>query len=245
MTEGLPLLIAVSLLGGVAGIAGGLILVSNEKGAKILEKYAVSFSAGVLIAVSVFHLIPESLEIGGDEIPLVLLTSFFLAFISEQLVFKIHHHKHDNKLNSRTGLIIFGDTVHNALDGMAIALSFIASPVLGLAVSAATFIHEVPHEIADFALLKKAGWKSRSIVAVNIASGLITTLSAIVFYTVGTSIQFLEAPLLAVSAGVFLYLGASDLLPEVSAKRGSKLGWLPVLLGAAMMVLVFTLLSEH
>ncbi len=240
------ILFLLSLLGGAAGISGGLLFMYLPRLSRLLQSFALPFSSGVLLAVSIYHLIPESIEFELEAIPLVILISFLSAIFIERFVFKIHHHSHDAKTKSRSSLIVFGDTLHNAIDGIAIAASFAISPVAGLGVALATLVHEIPHEMADFAILVKSGWKKRDVLLINLLSSFATTVSAVAFFAIGESVELLTPYALAVSAGVFLYLGATDMLPEVLGQKSkSNRSLWTVLLGAIIMVLVFNLISDH
>lgn len=246
MDSSLFSLILLSLLGGAAGISGGVLFMYLPRLSKLLQNFALPFSSGVLLSVSIYHLIPESIEFELESIPLVILVSFLSAILIERFIFKIHHHSHDAKTKSRSSLIIFGDTLHNAIDGIAIAASFTISPVAGLGVALATLVHEIPHEMADFAILVKSGWKKKQVLIVNLLSSLSTTVSAVAFFALGGAMESLTPYALAVSAGVFLYLGATDMLPEVLGQKGkSNRSLWTVLLGAIIMVLVFNLISDH
>lgn len=238
-----------ALLGSVIALFGGVVFLFNRRFSAILERYSVPFAAGVLVTVSLLGLIPEAThEIGGKSYWIVLI-SFLIVYIFEHLFFDIHHHgdddghTHDVK-NSSIAFVIFGDTIHNFIDGVAIGASFMINPNLGLITAFSTFLHEVPHEIGDFGILLKAGWKKRKILYVNIISSLMTVVGAFVVYFFNQS-NGLSGTLMAISAGVFLYLGASDFLPKIESDNKNKFkSIIPLLLGS-LIIMTTILLLPH
>ena len=221
----------------------------NRKLSSVLEKYSVPFAAGVLVAVSLLGLIPEAEHEIGGTVYWIVLISFLGVYIFEHLFFDIHHHgdedghTHEIKTSS-IGFVIFGDTIHNFIDGVAIGASFMINPNLGLITALSTFLHEVPHEIGDFGILLKAGWNKSKILVVNIISSLMTIVGAFTVYFFNQS-DGLNGSLMAISAGVFLYLGASDFLPKIKDQNSNKLkSILPLILGAGI-IMVTILLLPH
>lgn len=242
-------LFLLALLGSVIALFGGVVFLFNRKLSSILEKYSVPFAAGVLVTVSLLGLIPESEHEIGEITYWIVLGSFLGVYLFEHVFFGIHHHgeddgqRHDIK-DSSVGLVIFGDTIHNFIDGVAIGASFLISPNLGLITAFSTFLHEVPHEIGDFGILLKAGWKNTKILVINIISSLMTIVGAFVVYTFSQS-ETLNGSLMAISAGVFLYLGASDFLPKIKEQKLHRLkSILPLLLGSLIIILTILLIPH-
>lgn len=242
-------LLLQALLGSVIALFGGVVFLYNRRLSSILEKYSVPFAAGVLVTVSLLGLIPEATNEIGESTYWIVLISFLAVYIFEHLFFDIHHHgqedghTHEIKTSS-VGFVIFGDTIHNFIDGIAIGASFMINPNLGLVTAFSTFLHEVPHEIGDFGILLKAGWKRSKIMVVNIVSSLMTVVGAFTVYFFNQS-DGLNGSLMAISAGVFLYLGASDFLPKIKDQSGSKLkSILPLILGAGIIMATILLLPH-
>ena len=237
-------------LGSVAGLIGGVIFLFNEKWARVLCKYAVPFAAGVLISVSLLHLIPEAAYSVGEIAYVIVLSSFIFAFFFEQFFAHLHHHENKKHTMTKSAipLVIFGDTVHNFIDGVAIAAAYLINPMAGLIVAIATFLHETPHEIADFGILVKSGWSKKKAFTANFLSALATFPGAILVVYYSEVIHGGVGILLAISAGVFLYLGASDFLPEVAEENHGKPAWKELtvfMLGVFLMYLLTFLTPEH
>src|SRR3989339_713019 len=248
MSEVLNLFL-LALLGSVIALFGGVVFLFNRKLSSVLEKYSVPFAAGVLVTVSLLGLIPESEHEIGEISHWIVLGSFLGVYLFEHLFFGIHHHgddeDHHEIKDSSVGLVIFGDTIHNFIDGVAIAASFMISPNLGFITALSTFLHEVPHEIGDFGILLKAGWKRSKILTINIISSLMTIVGAFLVYTFNQS-DMLNGSLMAVSAGVFLYLGASDFLPKIKDQKLHRLkSILPLLLGSLIIILTLLIIPHE
>ena len=106
-------------------------------------------------------------------------------------------------------LVIFGDTIHNFIDGVAIAAAYLTDPSFGVVVALATFLHETPHEIGDFGILVSAGWSRGKTFMANLFSALATFPGAMFVYFFAQGAHEKVGILLSVSAGIFLFLGAS------------------------------------
>ena len=153
-------------MGSVAGLIGGIFLLSQEKLAKVLSIHAIPFAAGVMLAVSLLDILPEAIEESNVRVVLQLvLLVVVVAFLFEQFLLHLHHHEgHVKTLKTSLPLVISGDTIHNFIDGLAIATAFLVDPKLGFVVAVATFLHELPHEMGDFGLMLAAGWKKPKII---------------------------------------------------------------------------------
>jgi zinc and cadmium transporter len=225
MESSLLNLLGLAFLGSVAGLIGGFIFLFNKSLSKALSSLAVPFAAGVLLGVSFLELLPEAVEhAGGSSFP-IILSVFVILFLVERFLFHLHHHNGESHQGRPdiVPLVIFGDTIHNLLDGVAIGAAFLISPPLALVVAFATFLHETPHEIADFGILLSAGWKKNKAILANFLSALATFPGALLTFFYGDRIESLVGILLSVAAGFFLYISATDFLPEAKhAPEGSS-----------------------
>ena len=243
----IPILI-LSLIGSVLALIGGIIFLFNCQWAQKLICYSTPFAAGVLLTVSLLGVLPEAVELLNQTAFLIVLFSFLAAYLFEHFLFGLHHHDnqlHCNHLNQGSiPLVIIGDTIHNFVDGIVIASSYLVNPGLGIITTISTFLHEIPHEIADFAILNAAGWKKRSIITVNLVSALATIVAALFVLFIPID-EKLNGIFLAIAGGLFLYLSASDFLPhidEIEINRHKMLAAL--LIGVIIMLITFKLIPH-
>jgi zinc and cadmium transporter len=231
-------ILLLSLLGGVVALLGGMIFLFVGKWSVVLGKYSVPFAAGVLVTVALVGLLPEMVHEVGEDGFLIVLVTFFGAYLFEQFACSLHHHDHDHggeaSCIASVPLVVIGDVIHNFIDGVAIAASYLVSPGLGLVTAVSTLLHEVPHEIGDFGILLKAGWRKRKILVVNLVSALFTVIGALMVYFMDLD-RSVIGYLLAVAAGMFLYLGASDFLPHANEGASKRKMVLVLLLGVVIM----------
>ena len=213
--------ILLSLAGGVVSLVGGIILLSKRNLANKLAMYATPFAAGALLAAVFLDLLKDGLEqASADTVLLATLIGMLLFFYAERFLQWFHHHhqhdhEHPNDGAVTKPLIIFGDTIHNALDGVAIAAAFLISPATGVITTIAVAAHEIPQEIGDFGLLLAKGMRRRNVLIVNIVSALATTIFAVITYALGSSEILPIGFLLGLSAGFLLYIAASDIIPDI------------------------------
>jgi len=229
-------IILLALLGSVIALFGGVVFLFVKKWSDVLTRYSVPFAAGVLITAALLGILPEAVDVVGERGFVIALLTFVGAYLFENMVCDLHHHDHSHsksdKFEGSIPLVLAGDTIHNFIDGVAIAASYLVNPGLGLVTAVSTFLHEVPHEIGDFGILLKAGWKRNKILMVNFISAMFTVVGALVVWYFARGEAF-SGYLLSGAAGLFLYLGASDFLPHADEDLSRK---------KAMTVLVFGVL---
>lgn len=218
-----------SLVGGAFSLVGGIVLLYREELARRISIYLVSFAAGTLLSVAFLDLMPEALEAveeaGGpvEWIFSAAIIGFLFFFLIEGLLFRIHHHHNseegefckDEHVTRAPTLLIIGDTLHNFLDGVAITTAFLIDPSVGIVTSLAVAAHEIPQEIGDFSVMIHAGWDKRSVFLWNLFPALATTVGALLTLALRNSLEPILGYLLAGTAGVFIYIAASDLVPEL------------------------------
>lgn len=240
-----------SLIGGVVSLVGGFLLLANKKRASNLAMYATPFAAGALLAAAFMDILREASRKGSIETALAFTMTGILAFfvLERFLRWFHHHHEHANKsADPTTSLIIIGDTVHNFIDGIAIAAGFLVSPSTGVVVTLAVAAHEIPQEIGDFGLLLSKGMSRSKVIWANILSALATTAAAIIFFQFSQSIEIPLDIVLGLVAGFFIYIAVSDIIPSIHENEAKKFaGWQSALLiiGVVVVSLATTNLHEY
>jgi zinc and cadmium transporter len=239
-----------SLIGGIFSLIGGIVLIGNKKTADGLAKYATPFAAGVLISAAFVSLLPEAIhDTDAESILTVALFGFLAFFVLERFLrFFHHHHEHEAKSKASSSLIIIGDTLHNALDGVAIGAAFLISPSTGIIATIAVAVHEIPQEIGDFGLLLKNGMAKKKVIIVNVLSALATTLTAVLTFGLGDANSAAIPYLLAITAGFFIYIAASDIIPEIhdTVVKGSfDIRPILLLIGALLVMIVSPIAHDY
>lgn len=216
--------IVFSLIGGVISLIGGALLLSRQKLSEVLAAYATPFAAGALLAAVFMDLLKDGLEeADSNTVLLATMTGLVLFFFAERFLHWFHHHhQHENGGDPTTSLVIIGDTVHNALDGVAIAAAFLVSVPTGIVTTIAVAAHEIPQEIGDFGLLLAKGVSRARVMMVNVFSALATTLAAVITFGLGSGDNLPIGWIIGISAGFLLYIAASDIIPEIHEKADSK-----------------------
>lgn len=183
----------------------------------------VAFAAGSLIGGAFFHMIPAAIDANAHilGIGVAVVTGFTAFFVLEQVLHWHHCHRARSECKQPlTYLILIGDALHNFLGGLAIAGTFLIDVRLGITSWLAAAAHEVPQELGDFGVLVHGGWSKRRALLFNVLSGLTFLLGGLSAY--GLSFQMDVSWLIPFAAGNFLYIGASDLVPEVNKHDNHK-----------------------
>ncbi|MBI2086215.1 ZIP family metal transporter [Candidatus Daviesbacteria bacterium] len=221
----LAYIVIFTLIGSVVSLIGGVLLLAREKLAIRISHYLASFAAGALLGTAFFDLLPEAQEqaeaFGGTNIFIWTLVGILSFFLLERFIHWFHHH-HDHtstelkkEAKSIVPLVILGDSVHNFIDGVVIAATFLVNIPLGIVTTLAVAAHEIPQEIGDFGILLHRGMKRGKVLLVNFLSALAALAGALLTYLAGESIEVFLPILLSLSAGFFIYIAASDLIPEI------------------------------
>jgi zinc and cadmium transporter len=224
-------LILYGLIGSVFALVGGLFVLWRKAQVKKIMTILLAFAAAAFLGVSFLDLLPEAVE--AVEEPHFVFVAFLVGvtvfFALERTLMKyLHRHPHnhagheDEHTESLPALIILGDSLHNFLDGIAIAVAYVANPTLGLTTALAIAAHEVPQEIGDFAILLDRGWSTKKVFIANLLSSLTAFLGIGLGYLTVSSIENLLPYLLAGVAGVFTYIALSDLIPEIHHRAGHR-----------------------
>lgn len=183
----------------------------------------VAFAAGSLIGGAFFHMIPAGLEVYGNNTWFYgwLILGFCVFFALEQLLHWHHCHRAQTSCKQPlTYLILLGDGLHNFIGGLAIAGTFLIDIRLGIMTWLAAAAHEVPQELGDFGVLIHGGWEKRKALLFNVLSALTFLLGGLVTYFLSFNLDI--SFLIPFAAGNFIYIGATDLVPEVNKHKDIK-----------------------
>ena len=209
-------IIAFGLLGSIGSVAGSAVLLFFPCGIRnALLPSLVSYATGTLLGAAFIGMIPAALEQAeAKPVLLIILAGIVGFFLLEKLV--LWHHCADTQceVHGQPGpLILIGDTFHNFVDGIVIAVAFMSSLPLGIATALAVIAHEIPQEVSDFAILLDNGYGRLRAFFLNGLSSLSTLPGALAaYYFLGESIQAVPY-MLAISAASFIYIAMADLIP--------------------------------
>jgi zinc and cadmium transporter len=188
------------------------------------------------------HLLPEAAqEIETSKLYLIVLAAFIFFFFMEKLLFWRHCHKENCPIHTFGYMNLVGDSLHNFIDGLVIAGAFLVDIKLGIATTIAIAIHEIPQEIGDFGVLIHAGFNKKRALVVNYLVALTVVLGGVVGYFISFSLNNIIPYLLPFAAGGFIYIAASDLMPELRKETNLKRSissFAVFILGIALMLLV-------
>jgi zinc and cadmium transporter len=225
----------------------GIIALGMEE--TLLERiviYLVSFSAGALFGDAFIHLIPHAANHHGfgAMAGMYVLSGIVVSFVVEKYIHWHHHHTYggtdecEDCVEPFSYMILLGDGVHNVIDGMIIAASYLASVPLGIATTIAVALHEIPQEIGDFAVLIHGGFSKWRAIGYNFLTALTAFAGAAITIEMAGSIEGMNAVLLPFAAGGFIYIAGSDLLPEIKDepdRRKSAIQMAAFLIGILLM----------
>lgn len=207
----------------------------------VLDKitlFLVSLSAGALMGGAFLHLLPEAQEEIGNNAYMIVLGSFIFFFLLEKILHWQHCHKQHCEVHSFGYMNLIGDSIHNFIDGLVIASTFLIDTKLGITTTIAIALHEIPQEIGDFGVLIHAGFKKSKAILINYAIALTVVAGGIVGYFASFSLEKIIPTLLPIAAGGFIYIAASDLMPEIRKEKNlskSIISFLTFIIGIIIM----------
>ena len=242
-------IIFFSAVGGIASaaFAGLFILLPEATGRRVLPHF-VSYATGALLGAALLALLPEAMEgVGPDgahAIGVALLVGLGIFFVIEKAVLWWHTHAnghehnhdhdghhHDHGRDAASGvLVIIGDSVHNALDGVLIAAAFLTNFPLGLLTTFAVAAHEIPHRVGDFAILVHSGMSRGRALVMNMATGLTSIIGGVAaYFGLQRAVGALPYALALAAAG-FLYIAVAGLIPALHRRADPRTSLAQVIL---------------
>lgn len=229
MKTPLMIVLVVSLLGDLLVFLASTVLLTHKKTMSLLTTYATPFAAGALLAAAFLDFLHDGVEHYEPlTVLLAALVGVLFFFLLEGWLHWFHHHSHEPFENKNahahgaepiSSLAVTGNLLHNFIDGAAIAAAFLISGSAGVITTVAVALHEIPREIADSGYLLKKGMKRTSVIAVHASAIAVTAVGTILFYTSAQHNETLLAWLLGSTAGFFIYIAASDIIPSINRTR--------------------------
>jgi zinc and cadmium transporter len=236
--------ILATLVVSLISVVGILVYYISGKKIQKFLLLLVGLSAGTMLGGGLLHLLPEAVEAGLGQLAYVLvLVGFSLFFVIERALHWHHNHHCEGHCEREPKALpymnIIGDAMHNFIDGLVIASAFSVDARIGLITTAAVIIHEIPQEISDFGVLLFGGFSKSKALFYNFLSATMAIIGAILGVWLSGSIENFSIYLLPITAGGFIYIAASDLIPEINQEHHTGkviVSFLFFLLGMLLMV---------
>jgi len=211
-------LVSVLIISAIS-LIGVLTLWLSTKRLKKIFIYLVSFAAGGLFGDAFLHLIPKAMgEVGGQTTAAILIiTGILSSFVVERFLQWRHCHvpTSEEHPHSFAYMNLFGDAIHNLIDGIIVGGSYIVSIPIGISTTIAVIFHEIPQELGDFSVLVYGGFQKRKALMFNFLTALTAIVGAVIALVVGSTIEGFVPLLIPFAAGNFIYIAGSDLIPEL------------------------------
>ena len=255
----LIIILLATLVVSLISLIGVAIFFAKPEKKQILLKNIISLAAGALLATAFFHLLPEALEESKFSIKTLLiisLSSILFFFIMEKYLhwhrcrceecgeyesIKNNNHKHFIYTN------LIGDSIHNFIDGAAVAASFLVSPITGIITTLTIIFHEIPQEISDFGILLYGGLAKNKALLFNFLTALVAVVGALFFYYFARQLEQIIPLMIAFAAGNFIYLATADLIPEIHHEKNPSqilANTLWLIFGVILIIGLITFLPE-
>lgn len=236
--------VLLGLSAAFANVFGGAIIVQKHWERRYL-KYFVALGAGFMLATALVEIFPESIALQGKNAAFLVLLGYLIIHFCEHTVTPHFHFGEETHsaefMHSHTGYsVLVGLLIHTFFDGIAIASGFIVSDWLGWVIFLAIFLHKIPEGFTVASVMLASGQSRRTAWGASALLGLATLAGVLIMILLRHEVGF-GLPL---SAGVTIYVAASDLMPEVNREPGVKMA-LVVFLGVGVMFLLDHLVHVH
>ena len=242
-------LVTVSLIG-LISLFGAMAVGFKDRDPDEIPEYMyylIALAIGALIGDAVIHLLPEAYATIGRITSLYAILGFAIFFLLDRVLHWRHHHraKVQDQIEAVGVISLVADSLHNFIDGVAIAASYLISFPIGLATSLAVILHEIPAELGHYAVLRSAGFTKKSAIWLNFLTALIAIVGTVLVLAVRINLGSTDQAILAFTAGGFFYMAIlllRKLGEELTAVRaltqlffillGVGIMWLLVLFGS-------------
>jgi zinc and cadmium transporter len=227
----------LGLVAAAGNLIGAYFVVRREWPQRFIHDF-LALGAGYMLAVAFLDVIPESVHIGGDSAFLLVLIGYFIVHLFEHTLAPHFHfgeetHTEEMSRNHARTTILAGLAIHTFFDGVAIAAGFLVSTWLGTIVFIAVFLHKLPEGFTVASLVLACGGARRSAMLAAAGLGAATLLGALLTSVLRGELRYA----LPLSAGVTVYVAATDLLPEVNKEPSWRTALL-VFAGVASLVIM-------
>ncbi|QQG38839.1 MAG: ZIP family metal transporter [Candidatus Woesearchaeota archaeon] len=233
------------LIVSIISLIGALLFTIKASKLKKNLVYFVSFSAGALLGDVFIHLLPEAIKESSLNlnISLYIISGIIVSFIVEKIIHWKHSHYPPRVQHHHPFAImnLFGDALHNFIDGIIIGASYLASIPVGIATTLAVVFHEIPQEIGDFGILLHGGFSKSKALFFNFIISLTSIAGVIIALTLNDYIPNLSAFLIPFAAGGFIYIAGSDLIPEMHRETKLENSIMQILLFILGVIVMFLL----
>ncbi|MCW4007263.1 MAG: ZIP family metal transporter [Candidatus Bathyarchaeota archaeon] len=242
---GLLSVLIISLI----SLVGALSLMLNDKHLAKILLYLVSFAAGSLFGDAFIHLIPEAMENTNPTVlaSILIIFGILTSFAVERLLQWRHCHIPTSNEHPHpfAYMNLFGDAIHNLIDGMIIAGSYMVSIPIGVASALAVLFHEIPQEIGDFGVLIYGGFSKKHAIKLNLLTAITAIAGAVIAIVLNAVLEGFIPLLIPFAAGNFIYIAGSDLIPELRkdacAPKKATIQMIAILIGIIVMALLLML----
>ncbi len=219
----LALIIISTIVISLIAFIGAFTLMLKEKILNKILLVLVALAAGALMGGAFLHLIPEAVQMSAaNDIYLYVLVGFILFFLVEKIFHWHHCHEGKCKIHTFAYMNLFGEAVHNFIDGLIMAASFAVNIQFGLVTTLAIALHEIPQEIGDFGVLVYGGYNKTKALLLNFLVALTVVLGGIIGYFVSSAMADSINFIVPFAAGGFIYIAAADLIPEIRKEISVK-----------------------
>lgn len=236
-------LISVVIVSLVSLIGIFTFLINQKKMTNVLL-FLVSFAAGSLFAGAFLHLLPEAFEESGVTITvgLYLLCGIMCFFVLEKFIHWRHCHIPTSKEHPHPFVYmnLVGDALHNFIDGLVIGTTYLVSIPLGISTTFAVLFHEIPQELGEFGVLIHGGFTRIKALFFNFLSATTAILGCVVGLFLGNTMTGFSSFIVPFTAGGFIYIAGSDLIPEMQKESKASRSFLQlmgIIVGISIMAL--------
>ena len=238
----MTLLLCIAAAAFVSTMLGGLLALRLRDRLHLI----LGFSAGAVVAVAFFDLLPEALELSeGSHEPSTVLAfaalGFLLYLLMDRLLLLGHGHSHEHEHVESRGHVRAGSlSLHSFLDGVGVGLAFQVSPTVGLIVAAAVLAHDFSDGINTVSVVVRHGGQRNKAMQWLLADAAAPVLGVLITLLFSATQDGLGL-LLALFGGFFLYIGASDLIPESHHAHPKFMTTLMTIAGALVLYTAITI----